>query len=89
MDWPGLDSEFYELERRLAQLGLPRQPGEPLSTWLQRATDDADLVEYKEPLENILRLHYRHRFDPRGLTPVERQELRRQVENLLSTAFAQ
>jgi hypothetical protein len=89
MDWPGLDSEFYQLEQRLAQLGLPRQPGEPLSIWLRRATDNSDLAEFKEPLENILRLHYRHRFDPRGLSPAERQELRRQVESLLSTAFAQ
>ena len=72
----------------MAQLGLPRQPGEPLSTWLQRATDNSGLAEFKEPLENILRLHYRHRFDPRGLTPAERQELRRQVEILLSAAFA-
>jgi protein-glutamine gamma-glutamyltransferase len=87
-DWPGLDSEFYQFERRMAQLGLPRQPGEPLSIWLQRATDDSSLAEFKEPLENILRLHYRHRFDPRGLTPAERQELRRQVETLLSAAFA-
>ncbi len=83
MDWPGLDSEFYQLEQRLTQLGLPRQPGELLSTWLRRATDNADFAEFKEPLENILQLHYRHRFDPRGLSPAERQELRRQVENLL------
>jgi hypothetical protein len=88
MDWPGLDSEFYLFERRLAQLGLPRQLGEPLSTWLRRATDDSGLAEFKEPLENILRLHYRHRFDPRGLSPAERRELRRQVESLLFTAFA-
>ena len=32
--WPGLDSEFYQIEKRLAQRGAPRRPCEPLSAWL-------------------------------------------------------
>jgi hypothetical protein len=87
-DWPGLDSEFYRLEEKLAENGLPRDSGEPLSAWLRRATESSDLAEFKEPLENLLQLHYRHRFDPRGLTPSERETLRRDVETLLSTTFA-
>jgi len=86
-DWPGLDSEFYRLEHKLAQNGLPRRPGETLSAWLRRATDDCDLTEFKDPLEDILQLHYRHRFDPHGLSPTDREDLRRKVEALLSTAF--
>jgi hypothetical protein len=35
--WPGLDSEFYLLERELAARGVARQPSEPLSDWLTRA----------------------------------------------------
>ena len=31
ISWPGLDSEFYLIERKLAARGVPRQPGEPLS----------------------------------------------------------
>lgn len=86
--WPGLDSEFYRLEHKLAQHGAPRQPGEPLSRWLQRATQEAPLRDLKQPLENILRLHYRYRFDPRGLEPSERKALRHEVETCLSTAAA-
>lgn len=88
IDWPGLDSEFYKLEHKLAQNGLPRRPGEPLSAWLRRATEDRDLAEFKDPLEELLLLHYRHRFDPCGLNPADREALRRKVESLLSTAFA-
>lgn len=84
--WPGLDSEFYQLEERLARGGLPRQSGEPLSAWLQRATTDAQFAALRQPLENILRLHYRYRFDPSGLSPAERQTLRREVETCLSLA---
>jgi hypothetical protein len=82
--WPGLDSEFYRIEQKLLRNGLVRGPDEPMSTWLQRATKDAPLAQLKQPLENILSLHYRYRFDPRGLTPAERQTLRREVETCLS-----
>ncbi|HKI68801.1 MAG TPA: transglutaminase-like domain-containing protein, partial [Verrucomicrobiae bacterium] len=34
--WPGLDSEFYRLEQKLAERGLIRQPNETLTLWLQR-----------------------------------------------------
>lgn len=78
--WPGLDSEFYQLEKRLAQRGLLRQSGEPLSDWLERALADALLADLRAPLEELLRLHYRHRFDPRGLNANEREQLTRQAK---------
>ena len=73
--WPGLDSEFYELEHRLAARGVPRQPGEPLADWLTRALDEPALHDLRNPLQALLRLHYRHRFDPRGLSGPERETL--------------
>ena len=76
-DWPGLDSEFYSLEKRLAERGVPREPGEPLSEWLKRVAGDSTLEDVREPLEELLRLHYRHRFDPQGLVAEEREALRR------------
>lgn len=78
---PGLDSEFYRLERRLAARGVPRQPGEPLSAWLVRATDEPALKELRPPLLELLRLHYRLRFDPRGLSREERGQLARAAQN--------
>ena len=82
--WPGLDSEFYLLEQKLLRKGLSRGPEEPLSAWLQRATQNSEFAELKQPLENILSLHYRYRFDPQGLTTSERQALRREVETCLA-----
>jgi transglutaminase-like putative cysteine protease len=74
--WPGLDSEFYRLEAALAARGFPRAPAEPLSQWLERATESAVLLDLRTPLRQLLRLHYRHRFDPAGLTEAERTALR-------------
>ena len=81
--WPGLDSEFYQLEGKLAARGVPRQPSQPLSDWLGRALDEAALAELRDPLQGLLRRHYCHRFDPRGLSGPERQALARQARDCL------
>jgi hypothetical protein len=83
--WPGLDSEFYLLERRLTGRSVPRHPSEPLSVWLTRALNDPVLVDLHEQLAKLMRLHYRHRFDPRGLSDQERKTLMREVKNCLET----
>ena len=83
--WPGLDSEFYLLERKLAERGVPRQPGEPLSDWLGRTLDDPALADLRQPLQALLRRHYRHRFDPRGLSAPEREALARESKTCLET----
>jgi hypothetical protein len=81
--WPGLDSEFYLLERKLAARGVPRQPSEPLSDWLMRALTDPALADLRQPLQELVRLHYRHRFDPRGLDGNEREVLTREAKTCL------
>ena len=82
--WPGLDSEFYRLERKLVEHGFLRQPGEPLSVWLQRVGDEPEMAALKQPLDGLLYLHYRHRFDPQGLNQAERAALRQEVESCLA-----
>jgi hypothetical protein len=77
--WPGRDSDFYQLEQRLVARGVPREPGEPLSAWLERAVTAAELAEWRGPLQEILRLHYRYRFDPAGLREPDRAVLRRET----------
>ena len=72
----GLDSEFYLLERELAGQREAREPGKPLSIWLASATTDPNLAGTKNSLEELLRLHYRHRFDPHGLDTSDRETLR-------------
>jgi hypothetical protein len=81
--WPGLDSEFYRLETALAARGFPRTPEEPLTAWLERATASPDLADLRSPLGQLLRLHYRHRFDPAGLTRAERHALRDEARTCL------
>jgi hypothetical protein len=83
--WPGLDSEFYHLERHLARRGVVRQSSEPLSHWLGRAAADPALARQRPALENLLRLHYRYRFDPLGLNASERESFRRQTRDCLDS----
>ena len=69
---PGADSEFYQIEALLTRAGCARAPHEPLSTWLMRiGREHADIDV--APLQELLRLHYRYRFDPRGLSVPERE----------------
>jgi transglutaminase-like putative cysteine protease len=84
--FPGLDSEFYQIERKLVELGLERQPGETLSAWLQRSAESHRVRI--EPLPSLLALHYRLRFDPNGLSAEERTTLRQQVDAWLETPTA-
>jgi hypothetical protein len=83
--WPGLDSEFYQLEQKISERGVARQPFEPPASWLRRAVSDPALATAREPLQQVLRLHYRYRFDPQGLSSAERETLRRQARACLET----
>ena len=83
--WPGLDSEFYLIEQKLAARGVPRQKNEPLTDWLERTTTDSTLVNLRKPLRELLRLHYCCRFDPRGLDEQRRQELKRGARSVLDS----
>ena len=72
--WPGRDSEFYLIERRMAQLGHARHDAEALTEWLARVAAQTGLDTAALP--QLVRLHYRHRFDPAGLPVAEREALR-------------
>ena len=77
--WPGLDSEFYQIEKLLTERGLVRGPNETLADWLERVASEPSLAELKGSLRALLRLHYRYRFDPNGLSNAHREELRREA----------
>ena len=72
-NWPGLDSEYYELEARLAASGHERQPHETPAHWLERLRRDG--IDHPS-LPALVDLHYRYRFDPRGLESIDRKQLR-------------
>jgi hypothetical protein len=80
--WPGLDSEFYAVEKKLAARGVPREPNEPLTDWLERALEDPQLEPLRPSLRLLLRLHYRSRFDPPGLNAEDREALRRGAQSI-------
>ncbi len=82
--WPGMDSEFYQVERRLVERGAARQPGELLSAWLVRVSADPALADLRNRLQELLQLHYRYRFDPDGLSPGQREALRREANGCLA-----
>jgi len=73
--WPGRDSEFYLIERRMAQLGHARHAAESVTEWLARVAAQPGTGD----LQRLARLHYRHRFDPAGLPATEREALRREA----------
>ena len=77
---PGLDSEFYEIEKKLLERGLDRQPGETLAAWVNRVAPAATAE-----LPPLVSLHYRLRFDPAGLNGEERSELKRGVLSWLGS----
>jgi protein-glutamine gamma-glutamyltransferase len=91
-NWPGLDSDFYKLEKEIARRGVPREPSEPLNEWLRRVAMTPDFSSLSGPLQELLRLHYRYRFDPLGLDKEDRKTLHEQtricLENLSRTERA-
>lgn len=72
---PGMDSEFYLVEKVLIERGLVRGASEGLAVWLGRVQATPELAPLRTTLETALRLHYRYRFDPAGISPDERHEL--------------
>jgi hypothetical protein len=82
--WPGLDSEFYQIERKLSERGHVRSASEPASAWLRRGVEDPLLAHCQGMLRELLKLHYRYRFDPSGLSVGEREALRTTAQACLA-----
>ena len=84
--YPGTESEFYLIEKRLNEWGLSRHHWEPLSSWLQRIKESRPSQETIEAIDDILALHYRYRFDPKGIPTAEKALLKSKVESWLGEA---
>jgi hypothetical protein len=82
-----MDSEFYLIESRLRDLGFGRRTGEALGAWLARINGSAPRDGV--PLEELLKLHYRYRFDPAGLEATDRRALRDKSQAWLETVNRQ
>jgi transglutaminase-like putative cysteine protease len=79
--WPGLDSEFFALEKKMHEAGLGRVENEPLLHWRERLRQQ---LPPTISLDRTLNLHRRLRFDPNGLNVEERNALRKEVTELLA-----
>lgn len=72
---PGLDSEFYAVERALSLEGFGRRQGESVRAWTRRLSGPGGVPGAGE-LGRLAALHNRLRFDPAGLPPGGREELK-------------
>ncbi len=79
----GLDSPFYRLQERLSESVPPGAPGETAATWVERFLKAHGDPGARSLLRRILLLHYRQRFDPRGIGARDRSELKAQVDEWL------
>ena len=79
----GTDSAFYLIEEKLAQSGYGRRASETLTDWLDRIETLHPQSVSPGSLKPILDLHYRYRFDPKGITADEKASLKSDVRSWL------
>lgn len=79
----GMESPFLDLLERLRARDLGPRRGETGGMWLERLRGLAPQGLDLEMMQEGLCLHYRLRFDPRGLAPEERARLAEVVRGLL------
>jgi hypothetical protein len=82
--FPGADSAFFAVARRVEQTGWPRDVGEPLHRWIARISLSPHFPWSPDELLSLARLHNRYRYSPGGLNAEERAELHRQVSGWLA-----
>lgn len=72
-EWNGRDSEFYAVMESLARRYRARAPNESVTGYV----NDLPLsTKERDSITELVRLHYRYRFDPLGLPPRDRAALR-------------
>lgn len=79
----GADSEWYEVERALASIGLPKESHESALQYLRRLPSRCEIPE------SLVQLHYRHRFGVDGLPDADRAALRESATSLANRLRAQ
>jgi hypothetical protein len=72
----GSDSEFFAIEKVLHKAGFVRNPSDPPQTWFRRLKKSLPSAQWLDDLRPILALHYRYRFDPKGIQAAERTILK-------------
>jgi hypothetical protein len=81
----GSDSEFYLIEKALNKSGFVRHPSDTLQNWITNLQQNRSTGSWIKDLRSILDLHYRYRFDPKGIPPTERSALKSGVQAWLDS----
>ncbi|MDT8318162.1 MAG: transglutaminase-like domain-containing protein [bacterium] len=79
----GEGSPFYLIESALAGNGGTRKEGETYLSWLKRLEREGALPFPAGSVQALLALHNRWRFDPQGISVMEKSELEEGVALLL------
>ena len=74
---------FKQIEDRLQTWNLQRNASETPKQWVERLECELSQSEFRG-LQEILELHYRLRFDPKGLSDNDREQLAHQIKVWLS-----
>ncbi len=74
-DFLGMDSELFLIEQALSQTEQARLTNESIDKWGKRLAN--------EELQQIIKIHYAYRFDPRGISALQREKLKRNVQEWL------
>jgi len=72
---------FGPLEAAARRLGIERRAGETLREWSERVGEQPQAPG--AALRDAVDLHYRDRFDPRGIDPTARERLRQLLDDCL------
>jgi hypothetical protein len=80
----GTASEFYLIEQALINSGFVRHRTETLRDWIARLPESRLTTHLIGDLKTILNLHYRYRFDPKGIDVTERELLKSGIRTWLN-----
>ncbi|MEE3719651.1 transglutaminase domain-containing protein [Tumidithrix elongata RA019] len=78
------DSDFTAIEQALNSRGFFRNPSESLKHWLEKI----DIGSLNQELGGVVELYYRDRFDPLGITPLEKEHLKVSIKNWVNSLRA-
>ncbi len=80
---PGTDSDFYLIEAAITESGFFRHPSQSLRSWIEDLSENQPAPHLMEDLKSILKLHYRYRFDPKGISPTDKAALKSNTQSWL------
>ncbi len=82
----GTDSAFYRVEAWIAARYAPRAANETIREWFARIGPQLAQLPRTDELAALVRMHYRYRFDPAGVSTVEREQFNARVDAWLRLA---